>query len=656
MENIFVEFLPPWVETGIQPAFYDKESGSVLQQTARMYARVNMLIRMFNKLSKQTKEEIEEFESSVNETVEHYIEEFTTLYNYVHDYFDNLDVQEEINHKLDEMVDDGTLQTILLNYTTTPKIYDTTRAMIADKDNLVEGEKVLTLGYYTINDGGGAEFLITTTSSSDYEITLDTNLYALMITNNINVDQLGANGGNNALSVYFDTLEDAQMVYPNATDLTELIGGVAIQCAINFYHDHKISFGRNTYYTNTTLTSSTYNRIYLSGDAKWKSVIQRTDTSESTTSILELTSSSSRCVIENLDFVGPYEVTDTNEATLNAYKIRGVYCNRSSYNTIQNCVFRLCGSGVNNEKSWDNSIVDCYFTRCKYGLATFDIDNNNLRIEHCFAEYNNYGLYLSAGRSQLIINCDFERNNVRGIQRFNEGDIQIISCYFEDDIRIYESASHVDNALICGCSFYQSSGHDEPEFYSPILLNGSSSSRFTVMNCNFIDKYGEELADQHPAIALTGNVKPVFISNKMVHMVEYIGRNAISIGNGKIEMYQTASFASTFINCSAGGEKTLTLTEANQIRLNLQASGTYTIKMPTIATEDYQNHEFYFMIPPNVNNNQAGTITFTYDDVSTCYVAGKTSVTISDKNKMLKATYMGKITDGRATWVITESV
>ena len=25
MENIFVEFLPPWVETGLQPAFYDKE-------------------------------------------------------------------------------------------------------------------------------------------------------------------------------------------------------------------------------------------------------------------------------------------------------------------------------------------------------------------------------------------------------------------------------------------------------------------------------------------------------------------------------------------------------------------------------------------------------------------------------------------------------
>ena len=105
MENIFVEFLPPWVETGLQPAFYDKESGTVLQQTARMYARVNMLIRMFNKLSKNTKT-----------TVEDYVNRFNELYTYVHDYFDNLDVQEEINHKLDEMIEDGSLQEIVDSY------------------------------------------------------------------------------------------------------------------------------------------------------------------------------------------------------------------------------------------------------------------------------------------------------------------------------------------------------------------------------------------------------------------------------------------------------------------------------------------------------------------------------------------------------------
>lgn len=120
MDNIFVEFLPPWIETSRQPAFYDKESGTCLQQTARMYDRVNMLVRMFNKLSKQTKE-----------TVDHYVEEFTNLYDYVHDYFDNLDVQEEVNHKIDELVEQGVIE----GYINRPATDDTLGGIIVS-DNL----------------------------------------------------------------------------------------------------------------------------------------------------------------------------------------------------------------------------------------------------------------------------------------------------------------------------------------------------------------------------------------------------------------------------------------------------------------------------------------------------------------------------------------
>ena len=143
MENIFVEFLPPWVETGLQPAFYDKESGTVLQQTARMYARVNMLIRMFNKLSKNTKE-----------TVEDYINRFNELYTYVHDYFDNLDVQEEINNKLDQMADEGTLQEIIAAYLNANALWCAdTNEDVSSLTNLVEGSFVETFGYKRVGDG-----------------------------------------------------------------------------------------------------------------------------------------------------------------------------------------------------------------------------------------------------------------------------------------------------------------------------------------------------------------------------------------------------------------------------------------------------------------------------------------------------------------------
>lgn len=43
---------------------------------------------------------------------EEYIEKFDELKSFVDNYFDNLDVQEEIDHKLDEMTEDGTLQQI----------------------------------------------------------------------------------------------------------------------------------------------------------------------------------------------------------------------------------------------------------------------------------------------------------------------------------------------------------------------------------------------------------------------------------------------------------------------------------------------------------------------------------------------------------------
>lgn len=96
-----INFLPPWVETNLQPAFYDRESGTCLQQTARMYAKVNQLVRSVN---------------DQNETIADYIQQFIDLKDFVDDYFDNLDVQEEINNKLDEMVEDGTFQELLDAY------------------------------------------------------------------------------------------------------------------------------------------------------------------------------------------------------------------------------------------------------------------------------------------------------------------------------------------------------------------------------------------------------------------------------------------------------------------------------------------------------------------------------------------------------------
>ena len=51
---------------------------------------------------------------------------FTELQQYVNDYFDNLDVQEEVNNKLDEMVEDGTFEELLNNRITSESLLSDT--------------------------------------------------------------------------------------------------------------------------------------------------------------------------------------------------------------------------------------------------------------------------------------------------------------------------------------------------------------------------------------------------------------------------------------------------------------------------------------------------------------------------------------------------
>lgn len=224
MQNIFVEFLPPWVETGLQPAFYDKESGTVLQQVARMYAKVNWLIRMFNEFSKDTTdfvnnfvdetnteiarfenatdEEIARFEHDTTETVNDYIARFVALKEFVDDYFDNLDVQEEINNKLDDMLDQGTLQEIITAYiqSNVAWTFDSVTDMKL-ATNLINGSFAQTIGYHSANDGGSAIYKIRSKTVDDtiddmFLLSLyDNTLIAELITNDlINVKQLGAYG------------------------------------------------------------------------------------------------------------------------------------------------------------------------------------------------------------------------------------------------------------------------------------------------------------------------------------------------------------------------------------------------------------------------------------------------------------------------------
>ena len=131
----------------------------------------------------------------LNDTVNDYIDKFNELKSYVDNYFDNLDVQEEINNKLDEMAESGQLTDIIAQYLGLAGVlvYNTVNDM-RNATNLVDGSICRTLGYYSLNDGGGALYKIKSTLPTSYYETLN-NLYAELILNEeMNVLQFGAIG------------------------------------------------------------------------------------------------------------------------------------------------------------------------------------------------------------------------------------------------------------------------------------------------------------------------------------------------------------------------------------------------------------------------------------------------------------------------------
>lgn len=92
----------------------------------------------------------------------------TQLQEYVNNYFTNLDVQEEINNKLDAMVEAGTLQEIIADYLNSKAIFGFDNvALMKSSTNLIDGSYAKTLGYYAKNDGGKALYKIRTITNDD---------------------------------------------------------------------------------------------------------------------------------------------------------------------------------------------------------------------------------------------------------------------------------------------------------------------------------------------------------------------------------------------------------------------------------------------------------------------------------------------------------
>ena len=136
------------------------------------------------------------------------------LESYVQNYFKNLDVQTEVNNKLDEMATDGTLENLISQYLQlqTTFTYDSVDDM-KNATNLINGSFAKTYGFYNLNDGGGAYYKIRNIVNTDiidnkFLIPLNNqNLIAEIVkSNEMSVEQIGSYNAVEDLSSFINYL------------------------------------------------------------------------------------------------------------------------------------------------------------------------------------------------------------------------------------------------------------------------------------------------------------------------------------------------------------------------------------------------------------------------------------------------------------------
>lgn len=144
--------------------------------------------QLFCKLGKEMNKIINS-ENTLGIQMENVTNAFIDLQNYVNNYFDNLDVQDEINNKLNEMAENGQLTDIIAQYLQLAGLLCfNTKNDMKNAQNLVNGSFAKTYGTTTYNDGLGNFYKIREIRNTD--IVDDVNLIALTNYNNLVAEKI----------------------------------------------------------------------------------------------------------------------------------------------------------------------------------------------------------------------------------------------------------------------------------------------------------------------------------------------------------------------------------------------------------------------------------------------------------------------------------
>lgn len=286
-----------------------------------------------------------------------------------------------------------------------PYYFNTVAEMKSSK-HLKDGDCAITLGYYSVNDGGNATYKIRTKTSSDVDDGgsihyIGTDLVAELIIENgtVNVLQFGAKG--DGITDNYEVLQNVLNYISSQTGLNRFnydnnntIKVVKIPCG-RYYSSQGIEFDDNN-------SNSFENGIFLKGENKFNTYLIFEKEG-----IIFKNSGTKRLKIDNLSFSNNNSegilVSIIDGLSYNSYitncifrnSLNSVYITNPSYFYIKNCDF----SGPDQENN--------YFCKIEFKDSGEYVYIDNVHFEGSMSRFDRKGLIISGISNVFISNCDF---------------------------------------------------------------------------------------------------------------------------------------------------------------------------------------------------------------------------------------------------------
>lgn len=350
-----------------------------------------------------------------------------------------------------------------------PYYYDTVADMKADT-KLKAGDMAATLGYYSVNDGGRAEYkIVNAISQTDCQEELNNNLFATLIVNDyVTPEMFGA---------YGDGIHDDSAVIQKLVSLGKTI-----------------LFENKTYKCNNTITINKSCKllgafIQRENDRVY---IDFSDNVEDECIIFN----KKGIIIENLNFKGlrtkhtGFTIESESRYTFRNcgfyYFNKAIYTNRGWSTSFYDCVFEYCDTcvefnGVNTSFLFNGTI---FYSSTNGIVSNQELDYSNIvgggfdHVDRCIYLNND-----SYANNITLLNCGFE-DYVTGIQAVGNSQATVVSCTFlntERTVETYKGAGKI--VVINGRSDTALTPNKEDVIYiSPILPTNVKISNSIISN------------------------------------------------------------------------------------------------------------------------------------------------------------------------------